>query len=346
MVQMPQFNAYHQRTDIVLPDMMRDFYAQKYPFVAHVMVGPQQSHRLPPSLPRGGVEEANYFLYVCNYMLGPTDSMTIADQVASMYEQTAATLFNPRVAANMTPKQVSDILLAANIGFRSKEINVPKAWIFNSELLVRDWDGDIRNVIAAAGGDWRELHRLLMHFAGFGPKMASLLPFFLMRNGLVPYFLVPPQVDFHVMRVFWSTNLVLPLTQDGRQIVRLEARGIARFAEAIRLELVRHLLKTGQNWLDLSEALWTQSREMCRLSPSNTLSKSRDGSEMWQNPLMWTKTERQNYDNSCGRCAIAPHCTGAIPQAPYYRKKKLKELWLYGPRQTPQYERNPLFNPD
>jgi hypothetical protein len=329
--------------------MMTDYYDQVHPFVPGVMVGPQEAHRLPANLGPGGAEESRFHFNLCNYMNGPTDSMTVASSFARLHERFPE-LFDPWLVAKMTYTDVSQRLIAAKIGFRSSTTEVPTAWVINSQLLVQDWEGDPRNIVQAAHEDWRELHRLLIRtktggFFGFGPKMASMLPFFLMRNNLVPYFLVPPQVDFHVMRVFWATHLVMPAECDGQEILRLEGHQIDGFADAIRLELEYYLAQTNpsQNWLDLSEALWTQSRQMCRLSPSNATRKDEEG-QVWRDPIKWTDNQRKRHRRSCGRCSIAAHCTGSVP-AGYYYDRARKVLWLLD-REVPPPEENQLFNPD
>lgn len=333
-----RFNPFPQRIRMVLNELMDAYDDGAYPFVAGVMDGPQDDSQLPPNLPRGGIEEANYLFALCYYMLGATDSNTIAKGIAKLYEQHADTLFNWGVAATLSPDYIGRCLAEAGANFRSSEDEVPQDWVYNAQKLVADYGGDVRNVFAEARGSWRQLYRLLINtkhggFMGYGPKMASMLAFFFMRNNVVPYFMVPPQVDFHVMRVFWSNNLVLVFNQLDQEVQVLRSHEINRFGDAVRTELEHYLLHTRKEWTGVSEALWVLSRTLCSDCPSNSMSRNKE-EKIFRKPVRWTKNQVDKYKRSCGVCPIESHCTQAIPSMFYYDRKE-KKLVVYGPRLVP-----------
>lgn len=343
------FVVYPQRVKEVLGELMRAYYTEQHPFVPGVMEFPQEEHKLPPSLERGGIQEANYFIGLCNYMLGAAASLTMAERYVKLFEANSMSMFDYSITQHMSEAEITTALQDAGLGFRSTE--VPKAWIENAKRIQSLYDGDIRRLFETAGSDWRELHRLIRSkngdgLVGYQAKMASMLAFFLMRRDVVEYFVVPPPVDFHVMRVFWSTKMVVPVDDDGQEIQALKGNYILHYADRIRETLVQYELETGQNWLDLSDALWTQSRTMCRFSPSNSMSKGEyaaRSTKLWQDPITWTPLQRRRYRMGCGRCSLQEHCTQALPSAYYY---SWGELRLHGPRQSPPPEEGTLFNPD
>lgn len=344
-----RYVAHPQRIRAGLDALMQDYYAGKHPFVEGIMEFPQEERNMPPELPRGGIEEANYWMWVCHYMLGATDSMTMARRVAfNLYPKHADALFDWSVLAHMNPATVSQYLIDAGLDYRASEDRVPAAAIENAKRTNRRWKGDIRNAFTAAGKDWRKLYQLLTAtpkgdgLVGYQGKMASMLAFYFMRRGITPYFKVPPQVDFHVMRVFWSCNFVVPAKEDGAAVYVLRNQQVSKYAEAIKPHLLRYAEEADQNWLDLSDALWTLSRAMCSLSPSNSMSKD-DNEEPFQRPILWSPNQIARYDANCGQCALSSYCSNAIPSA-YYYGRKATELRVYGPRQTPPHTTQVLFN--
>lgn len=342
-----RFLPNHRRIRVGLDALMKDFYDAKHPFTEGVMDFPQQSANLPPDLPRGGLEEANYWLWMCHYMLGATDSMTMARKLAFNLYPRYPQLFNQDHLATLKPASITPALHKAELGFRSSEGEIPSAAVENAKRINERWDGDIRNAFVEAGGDWRKLHKLLIAskrkggLVGYGPKMAGMLAFYLMRQQIVPYFPMPPQVDFHVMRVFWACNFVVPCKTSGEQVTVLKNHKVTEFGIAIQGPLYSYILETDCNWLDLSDALWTQSREMCRHSPSNLMRRDEEG-DVLKEPIKWTPVVIQKYQKSCGQCSLSAICTNAIPQAPYYSRKATM-LIAVGPREEPPYADREMF---
>lgn len=348
-----QFVEHPQRIRARLDELMAAHRAKKYPFTPAAMISPCDEDQLPPSLPRGGVDEANYYVAMCNYMLGAADSITMAQMLSGLYENYHDRLFDWSAAASLKPASVCRVLQDTGLNFRATR--VAEAWVENAQRINRRYLGDIRNAFVLADGNWEHLYEELVRtrpqdgLVGFQAKMASMLAFYLMKRQLVDYFTVPPQVDFHVLRVFWATEMIVPCDDNGKPLQSIVNQEIIAYANAIRRCLVRYEIETGQNWLYLSEALWTQSRALCKLSPSNSVKKSVDleagYEEIWQEPIQWTPTQRARYRKGCGRCAIEPSCKNAIPSGFYYGRN-ITELRNFGLRQKPPPENGQLFNPD
>lgn len=342
-----QFIHHHRRIRVGLDALMKSFYAGEHPFTSGVMEFPQEDKRMPADLPRGGLTEANYWMWICHYMLGAADSMTMAQLVATSLYPNNPELFDWKLLAQMQPAEVSRRLKKAGLGFRASEEEIPAAAIENAIRTNARWDGDIRNAFKAAGTDWKKLYRLLIAtkrgggLVGYRGKMASMLAYYYMRRGIIPYFPMPPQVDFHVMRVFWACNFVVPIRSDGQGVYVLKNHMVTRYTEAIKPYLFAYIKETGCNWLDLSDALWTQSRTMCKLAPSNSMTRD-ENEEPYQRPIKWTPNQVKRHESSCGRCALANHCSNAIPQAPYYGRAATR-LVLWGPRQEPPFSTQSLF---
>lgn len=323
-----QFIAEPALIEECLGELLEAYYANRYPYIEGVMDFPQQSRNLPQNLVRGGIEEANYFFALCNYMLGATDSMMMAHRFRTLYEYTSETLFNWTVVSSMDRDALRARLREAGLDFRANE--VPDIWIENAQRILERYDGDIRALYPRANQDWRTLQTLLVNtdqgegFRGFKAKMARMLTFYMMRQELVDYFLVPPQVDFHVMRIFWACRLVIPHDDTDTEMQRLNSGQIVKYAHGVTEALYEHLSKSGQNWLDMSDALWTFSRSMCSQAPCNTASKGIKGTKERPavlprpTPVTWSHVQRLAYRRSCGRCPIEHLCKSGVPSAFYY----------------------------
>lgn len=336
-----QFVPNHRRIRAGLDALMESFYAGRYPFSRGDMEFPQDEVNMPVDLPRGGVEEAHYWVWVCNYMLGATDSMMMARHVAfKLYPRYRELLFNWDSLEKQSPAAVSKMLQDAELKFRSSEDEIPKGAIENAKRINKRWDGNILNAFEEAGTSWRKLYRLLKAtkkgegLVGYRDKMVSMLAFYLMRRKIVPYFPMPPQVDFHVMRVFWSCNMVVPSKLNGEEVSELKAHVIPKFAEAISEILYDYILETNCNWLDLSDALWTQSRVRCKLSPSNSMSRGKDAEMVLKKPIVWSDNMIKRFKNSCEGCELALMCTSAISHGHYYGEGPTL-LKIVGPREEP-----------
>lgn len=344
-----RFIAFPQRVRDTLGDLMEAYYAPRYPYIDNVMDGPEKTKNLPLKLKRGGIEEVNYLFNLCYFMLGALDSMTISGQFSKLYEAHADTLFDMKVVAEMDPAVVATMLAGEDIKVRASSIAV--SWVTNAQRINARYDGDIRLAFKQTDGDWRKLYEALVAskvqsddrgLIGYGKKIASMLAYFLMKNGLVDYFHMPPQVDFHVRRVFWSTNLALPIAADGQAINVLTLHQANKYSDVIRPLLVNYVVETNIPWTHVSECLWTHSRVLCSLSPSNKVTSDNDGPP-YQEEILWTPNQVERYERSCGMCPIEPRCTNAIPSGyPYYQPAP--RLRNHGPRQVPPYRIQSLID--
>lgn len=272
-----KFVSYPRRIRVGLDAMLADYDKGEYPFSPDILDGPQLNKNLPAGLTLGGIEEVNYYIGLCNYMLAAQDSMAASRAFAVLYSRDGDRLFDWEQVTKLSITDIKQALLGVGLTTRANE--VAQAWATNAPRILERYDGDIRKLYERAGGDWRVVYAELINtkrgdgLRGYQEKMASMLSFFLMKKGLVPYFPMPPQVDFHVMRVFWQCNLVLP-TRDGEPVFKMQSGpDVRRFCDAIRLALLDYERDGGRCWLDTSEALWVQSRSLCSATPSNSTTK-------------------------------------------------------------------------
>jgi hypothetical protein len=215
-----------------------------------------------------------------------------------------------------------------------------KAWFENSVVLAKYWKGDIRQVYLGCE-DFEEAFARIDHkktdagLKGTRRKIFSLNTIFLQEKDLIPIFPTPIPVDFHALRILFSTNIVF-FSPMGKQLSlnprypHLEEKVGIRVSEGLIDPIAKwtqkFLYKNGLSHLDVSPAIWTLSRLLCAEHFQN--SSKGDGAKLVKtpnlvkNPGLWPK----NYKDPCFYCPIEKWCQWAIPAALYYRWGLLVKL--------------------
>lgn len=208
-------------------------------------------------------------------------------------------------------------------------------WYKNSKNLYRFYESDIRNVFKHGVIDFEEAFRRIDYkrsgacFFGMRRKIFSLLTIFLQEKNLIPVFPTPIPVDFHALRILWSTKILIlrdwakpfkptqkkhPKQLKGKLSIRVWESLTDQTAKWSQEFLEKHKI----SHLNINPALWVLSRSLC--SEHLQTSSRKDGKEFFtkgrlmKNPNLWPK----NYKNPCSFCFVEKFCKYAIPAAPYY----------------------------
>jgi hypothetical protein len=252
---------------------------------AHV---PQAQQFLPDNLVCGSKEHAIFLFVLCFWMRGGIESDTASSFLKTMYEQ-RPDVFVPDAywdfGPDLTRKQIETItkvLQDHRLGQRVEE-NAP-GWVYNMRKLAQFWSGDPRRLMT----DKPQFKKLVRRIVGktkkngtfinednphgfmfFREKMTAMIAYFLMDAGLVPMFYTPVPVDFHVLRLLVSNQVIRVRGKSMKETVGIDfMRGTTqRLAREVTEWYCRKYLVSP---IALCDSLWLLSRSLCRFNPGNS----------------------------------------------------------------------------
>ncbi|MDD5318279.1 MAG: hypothetical protein PHF79_00445 [Candidatus Pacebacteria bacterium] len=361
---------------------------------------PQIRQNMPDNLIFGGSEHAVFLWTVCYYMRGGIDSKVAVQQLTLIHERKPYLFvpgylvkkirnlalkngeipYGPKLIALLTKEKVyqelRSELQAHGLGF-SHEENA-RFWILNAIKLHKFWQSDPRRLFDQVNSFDDLVDRIANSgkfklsspngFLGFQHKMVSMITYFLAETNLVDRHTIPVPVDFHVLRMLLSNEIIKPNwnMQVGDNVFSPQLLSTAREAAQSYCE------QSKIDMVELCDALWLFSRAMCSWHPDNesqTPDKSEkrkeqqklrtnrkkqlghkprpeDGLALFENATKspgrksrvlhvaptWGEAQLAAYDRSCRMCPVADSCKFAVPSAPYYLGGQLRLRY----RSTPE----------
>lgn len=311
--------------------------------VFHGLVLPQDNYI---SSDLSGRELALFFFYAVLAQRGSIDSDSPM-RIWWRYRQRVPEAFDPAIIVNsFSPEKIFfglretiGIEKTNKQGFKLKEIS--EFWIHNSKELLNFWDGDPRNLFSGVS-DFRQVFEKIKRkegktvFRGMGMKVFTLLTIYLQEREIIPIFPTPLPVDFHTLRVLWTTGIIKrsdwikpcsSTRQRSQQLIGKPKINIYYdFPNKVAIWSQRFMEKNEFSHLEMNPAIWLLSRSLCSKHFQN-ISKDQahryvDAIELRKNPSLWPK----NYRNPCICCPIESYCKWIIPSAPYWRWGLLVKL--------------------
>ena len=334
------------RAEVVLGKIWERYLTGEYPYNRASTMLPQ--NYVPARLPRGGEEEAWYWMVVCLWMRGGVNSTDSAKQLSQLYDFCAKRRglnpFIPAQAARMSETQIINLLKKVGLGMHQSS----PAWAENARRLMQIWDGSVLAIFEGVTSYEIAWPRLIQDngtgFVGFQHKMACMILYFLMEAGLIKGFPFPPPVDFHLQRVAIATG-ILRRSDGGSQIAYTEKEFDA-VQSLLRDLFLEYELRHGLDGNRFTDSLWILSRTLCRYNPGNrtlqmgTYQARKTKLEAYQPD--WSKpTDVKAWERSCGACPARQFCDGNVPAGPRYR---LGKLVVITPRQDPPAEQTAFDN--
>lgn len=332
------------RAEAVLGKIWARYLTGEYPYNKADSMLPQKF--APASLPRGGEEEAWYWMVVCLWMRGGVNSTDSAKQLSQLYDYCAKRRglnpFVPRQAARMSETQITSLLKKVGLGMHQSS----PAWAENARRLMNVWNGSVLSIFDGVTSYEQAWPRLIQDsgngFVGFQHKMACMILYFLMEAGLIKGFAFPPPVDFHLQRIAVATGIVRR-SDNQPQIAYLETE-FEDLQRRLRDLYFDYELRHNLDGNRFTDSLWILSRTLCRHNPGNrTLQMGTYQAR--KTPLTayqpdWDRpTDLRAFQRSCGACPVRQDCDGNVPAGPRYR---LGKLMLLSPRLEPPAEQPAL----
>jgi hypothetical protein len=284
---------------------------------------------------------ARYWFYVCMYMRGPVDSNYAALKLVEILDsENGGGIFDPSNSRSHNTEEIDHVMTVHN--FTRLLTDVKKFWAFGSKKLAAEYNSDPRNIFLDVH-DFQEIERRCRYvkktkagFMGFQKKMTSMLTYFLRDQNLIGLKDFPPPVDFHLMRVMILTGIVC-LDESDPTRFRYETSSVLGY-EAIE----GYLARSGTDPIELGDALWLLSGNLCSISPKNKDPKSFgiydqasiDGvaaskrKRLAAPPGLFdsvgidlplhVSSDTKLVRDTCGKCPARVWCNGGIPAVEYY----------------------------
>jgi hypothetical protein len=324
-----------KNADILFGRLVHAVRTRSFPF--NEVEVPQIRKNIPDSIVWGSYEHALFLFAVCYYMRGGIKSKTAILAMGEMYERFTH-LFTPWIG--FEEKEIRSALAECGLNYGSEE--VARFWKINSAKLATHWNADPRTLFADSPSYDVLCGRIIRKgkksehsqygFYGFREKMVSMLVYFYMHAGIIPQNTFPLPVDFHLQRLMVS-----------HEVLHVEGFGIGdnyyspMLLAAGRQATHEWCAKNAINSLDLADALWLLSSELCNQHPGNRSvgGRNRNGRSTVLEPFNfeWNETHQNAFDRTCRQCPVQDTCQFQIPAAYYYIQGK---LLVRSKRQQPQ----------
>jgi endonuclease III len=297
-------------------DILVDSYRKRLPPYDEVVL-PQEFK--PDSLRPDGIyhdtpRHCMYFWMACGYMSGRIKSDVAFKRMTEIFDERPE-LFDCQTLAQTDPSIIAEVLRNHGLGRQNK---VATNWVENAQKLVDRYDGDPRNIFTGNPSYDDCVSRIKNEnggngFRGFREKMASMILYFFMDEGIISGHNFPPPVDFHVQRVVLATKMI---TVEPRDFRKCDA-----FESAVRKFLHEYLGERDVSPLELTDAIWLLSANLCKQSPGNYSYIGEENGRVRHNAERIDPDNLRHaelYRRSCGRCALRESCKYYVPFGPYY----------------------------
>lgn len=255
----------------------------------------------------GSLKHRRYLFFLCLFMRAKIKSVTAFEGVRKMYEAHHH-LFDPDSARFADHEMVMAWLKEAGLGILSKDN--ARAWIHNSDALIKHFDGDPINIFTNRHSH-REVWPLMRkHFKGFGGhgKVVSLFILFIQELGLIPNFTIPEPIDVHWLRICLLTEIAIVDQKDFDRSLFDRSHLI----ETLKT-LTHEICETeGFDHILLCNALWLLGSNLCARHPQNTADK---------NGIPIDKVPIKDWCEE--RCPICQYCKFTMPSVAYYTRGKI-----------------------
>jgi hypothetical protein len=321
-----------RKIDSVLTTLLDTYHRSGYPYNLDSTRVPQDPRHMPRNLnidpqnrtPQESVKLASFWFADCYYMRGVNDSNDMTVNLAALHEQHPE-IFDFSIAAQMEPTDIEQLLLEYHLAVQHKQTS--EHWVENARRMMQRYDGNPLHIFEGAE-TYDELVARVRNdgkgsgFKGFQKKMTSMLSYFYMVSDLVPYRNHPLPVDFHVIRLSVSHELVKFEYLPPTGVIPFDAT--TDFLREIFYDFADH---HNVSQLELCDVVWLFSRELCSLSPGNMMrqlgayaARSTQLEPALTSADDATPQQHRQYDRSCGMCVVADTCVHNVPSALYYKQ--------------------------
>ena len=344
------------RAQTVFARMLALYRSRAHPFVNLENDLPQTI--VLPEVQKDPLRFALHLFFSCLYMRGTVVS-SHAFAVLNRLQLEAPWLFQLEVVAFVFVAEI-EATIGAYIPWQKHDVAI--SWRNNARILLNEWKGDPRLIFKGVKKK-EDLYRRVMGrkykeyqvneqgkkvripnphagFRGFQEKMTSMLAYFLEATGLIAPTTLSAPVDFHHLRVYLATGMIVT-PEESVRYEHIKHLGI-KLAERLQK-------KFGLTQVEYGDIVWLWSIRSCRHAPHNASDATIDetGREV-RTPVLvkWAPGVIDSHNRTCGRCHVADHCRFGVPAGPYYTTGKFLKVerteppqdTLFWPHEVPHLE--------
>lgn len=322
-----RITPHFDRLDEIVETLIEVRERNEFPYGLDAAMLPQDERNMPPSLPRGGREHANWLFAGCGYMRGGIKSTTAFKSLSKIYAKEPE-LFDPYNLQHDDPARITVLLQENGLAFNAEFVG--RAWVENARRMVELYDGDptrifdgskkYEDIVAKVKNNGRG-----KGFLGFREKMTSMIAYYLMEAEIMPYFDFPLPVDIHVLRVSASNEIITfeNLPKDGNILSE-------RTLDMLRRMYHDFSVTHGTSQLDVCNAVWSLSSSICGEQPGNIMKEPgrKEGRQGRSTHIIPTTIDARNqqqiarYKRTCLHCPVERTCEHNMPSKEYNVKAR------------------------
>ena len=142
-----------------------------------------------------------------------------------------------------------------------------------------------------------------------------------MHAGIVDPWHFPIPVDFHVLRMVFSDEIVIAEVRDAN------ANGFytKEVLQAVRDLFMWYCKEYAADPITLCDSIWLYSRMMCNNHPGNIsiIGKRRGRKTVIYPAKKWSNAQTRTFEKTCGICSLQNSCRWCVPSAEYYIRGRL-----------------------
>ena len=297
------------------------------------------------------LEQSLFWFYTCLYMSGGIKSNDATVSLWNVREKNPE-IFNPFFFSESKmeyPELVEYVEGAIGKKLPYYLLKRKRQWVENSLRIAKVFNGDPRKIFAS--GNYFVAESLMRNdfngggFLGFQEKMAGMLTYFLIQQGLIELDEYISAVDFHLLRVLISSGAI-EVENPEVPFSYGQVYPVGKFALWLGA-LDEKGVMSPEMMTDFADALWLLSTELCSASPINARpdlrhvvkervakNHERRGLEQLKQPTQlslgledsfsrdeWLRRpkQRRRIEASCHRCPLKFQCRTGIPAQNYYQ---------------------------
>jgi hypothetical protein len=298
-----------------------------------VLALPQNRYSIKKSFPLLSDRDfANWFFFLALPMRGGIKSDYATKLWLQIISKYPSLIHIETVVRDWPPKRIIKTLQEFNANYQDKQH--AENWYNNAKNLLERWEGDIRNVFEGIS-NFEEVFARVDYksnpktgFRGMRRKIFNLCKIWLEEQNLIKISPGPIPVDFHALRILWSTEIInldnwaVPFKPRKEKQKPLEGKIALRIWESVIDQIMiwseKFLQKYGFSHLVINPAIWTLGEALCGRNFQNSFRTKTmtyvETDELQKNPNLWA--HKKNY---CGFCVIERWCKWRIPSGPHYR---------------------------
>lgn len=262
-------------------------------------------------------------------------------------------IYDPRTATRYSADEIREMMKAVGLTLYKNETQYsgrrPEWLLRNAEILNLNWGSDPRNIFLGLPKNeieiwWALIDRVVVKtpwkLLGIQEKVLALFVHLFVDAQLIDPIDVPGPIDIHQGRFLGSLELV----GNGQRIGPWKE--LNAFRDEIRRCYMEYSHSRDVTMLEIGEAVWFYSREMCKYAPGAISENGKFKGiaeltpESGKRPGKW-----KPYKETCGNCIVSDLCNWNMPHSYHYNRGRKQGGLVFVPRPKMPDEKATVIDP-